>query len=445
MNKYKIIISIIIVLIMFFLTIGYSSLNSEMIIKDINLSVKLKKDIRITSVSISNSNKVTMNDINYNVSNITSSVKFEDKESFITYKVTITNYGNTEMSISNIYGLQDDLEYSIDEYNIKDKICNRDNNCTLGINKDIYITVRDNNPNNSIKNIELNFEFKRIYNIYYEDIIIFNYPTTAIENDDIKIILINEIPNNIEIIGNNTYLFNNNEITIYNIENDITIKRKEKTEIASFNIRSVYRQLHDGIFSDGTRYKNGIEYLKRADTIPIWMENTNWWSLGTKTKVVDEYQWIYGNNGIDGGTLPIVFWIDIKEKTLYWYSEDISPKVTITEQYGMTSFFDSFYSAIDLSGASNWDVSEITYFDGLCNGCSKIKNLNFLKNWDVSNAKTMKYAFKNMTSLEDASGINNWNINNVEDFTEMFNNTPIKPIFTKKEGTFNQNGTYIPN
>ena len=229
------------------------------------------------------------------------------------------------------------------------------------------------------------------------------------------------------------------------IGGDITVYAKATPDRASFNIRSVYRQLHDGQFSDGTRYKSAIEYLKRADELPDWMKDTNWWNLGTKTKVVDEYQWLYGNNGVDGGNLPIVFWMDMTNNTLYWYSEDGHPKVTLTDQYGKTSFFDSFSSAIDLSGASYWDVSELTYFNGICYGCSKITNLDFLKHWDVSNATTMDKSFAYMTSLEDASGIEDWDISNVTSFNEMFRNTTTRPTFSRVPGTFQSNGTYVPN
>ena len=53
--------------------------------------------------------------------------------------------------------------------------------------------------------------------------------------------------------------------------------------------------------------------------------------------------------------------------------------------------------------------------------------------------------FSNTTELQDASAINNWNIKANANFNKMFNSSPTHPEFTKVSGTWNNNGTFVPN
>ena len=58
----------------------------------------------------------------------------------------------------------------------------------------------------------------------------------------------------------------------------------------------------------------------------------------------------------------------------------------------------------------------------------------------------MQNMFYHNKELNDASAINNWNITSVSDFTNMFGGyTTVHPNFTKVAGTWDNNGTFIPN
>ena len=46
--------------------------------------------------------------------------------------------------------------------------------------------------------------------------------------------------------------------------------------------------------------------------------------------------------------------------------------------------------------------------------------------------------------LTDASAINDWDITKVTDFTKMFYNCQSHPTFTKRAGTWDSSGTFIP-
>ena len=134
---------------------------------------------------------------------------------------------------------------------------------------------------------------------------------------------------------------------------------------------------------------------------------------------------------------------------------------------------------MDLSYIANWNISNVENMEGMFEHCSnitsidslsnwntsnvnnmsrlflqvKMTNLDSLSNWNVSNVTKMSYMFAYCTSIIDASGINNWNINNVvytsginSGFYRMFKDeSNIYPVFTKRAGTWDSEGSFIPN
>lgn len=91
-------------------------------------------------MTVFNINDSTSTYEEYDVNSIIMSVNLNSLESCITYVVDVTNYGNMEMGIFGISGIDEanNITYEISNYNIKDKICNEDNVCNNGI----YITIK---------------------------------------------------------------------------------------------------------------------------------------------------------------------------------------------------------------------------------------------------------------------------------------------------------------
>ncbi|WP_417301807.1 hypothetical protein, partial [Enterocloster sp.] len=50
-----------------------------------------------------------------------------------------------------------------------------------------------------------------------------------------------------------------------------------------------------------------------------------------------------------------------------------------------------------------------------------------------------------ISQLTDTSVLNDWDILNTSNFTNMFLNCPSHPEFTKRPGTWDGNGTFIPS
>ena len=74
-----------------------------------------------------------------------------------------------------------------------------------------------------------------------------------------------------------------------------------------------------------------------------------------------------------------------------------------------------------------------------------LTNLNNLSTWNVGKVTNMITTFGFCSNLQDASGINNWNINANADFRSMFAATPVHPNFAMVNGTWDNNGSFIPS
>ena len=119
----------------------------------------------------------------------------------------------------------------------------------------------------------------------------------------------------------------------------------------------------------------------------------------------------------------------------------------------------------DLTPISNWSVNNVVNMGSMFRQTS-ISDLTPIANWNVSSAKSITNMFNSIPTLVNASPISVWNVSNVENggnkclpdhgpsyttnncFKEMFGGTTPRtnlPIFTSRPGTWDSNGTYIPN
>ena len=107
-------------------------------------------------------------------------------------------------------------------------------------------------------------------------------------------------------------------------------------------------------------------------------------------------------------------------------------------------------SISDLTPLKNWNVSNVTNMDSIFKYCKSLTTLTGLENWNVSNVTNFQQAF-NQTGLTDAMAIKDWNVIKATNFDKMLGNTSSTlpadkmPSFTVKPGTWNSQGTYIPN
>ena len=173
MKKYSILHVVIFTSLIMCLTIGFSAYNLEMNIDDIVSYYKAPSNIRITGISIDNVNDSYSYSEDYGVDNVYVDVDLAYENSSITYLVEVTNLGGTYMVISELNSLHDNLTYEFVNYDLKHIICDDNEQCTLGITKQIQLKIMYKegkyDSSNTFYNLNLGFKFEEFgYTIYYD-------------------------------------------------------------------------------------------------------------------------------------------------------------------------------------------------------------------------------------------------------------------------------------
>ena len=228
------------ILFILLLTVGYSSLFSTLAVSNISMIFRLQDDIRITNVTTSNvTNDAMSNFEEYNVKNIVSSVTLPNSNSTITYAIEVTNVGNVKEGIYNIneiyklggVSVSNNLEIKSMSINLKETLCDDNNSslCKLGSISTFTITIgyKTNGYNGTDidYNVELDFDFRRMFDISYSG---FNstsgLPLEMISGDTLNITFTstNGIPYNTSVTGA-TGSYTSPTLTLTNVTSDITV------------------------------------------------------------------------------------------------------------------------------------------------------------------------------------------------------------------------------
>ena len=213
-NKIKlaVISSYVILIFVICISIGFSAFSNQLKIEDIGASVRVKADIRITSVNLSEAyNEAYSTSLNYNKTNINGTAILPNENSYIDYEVKITNLGKVEMGIKEITL-----------------------NCNLGIEKQIIVRVKwkdgSYDSSNTENNFVLDFNFQNYQNVYIEDIIkesIVDCPSEVINSGDLTFQYTGEKLDVRIYMGSkrvNDYTYENGVVTIKNVTEPVYIK-----------------------------------------------------------------------------------------------------------------------------------------------------------------------------------------------------------------------------
>lgn len=146
------------------ISIGYSAFSNKLSINNIKVNFRIKEDIRITSFLVVDYKDAVSYINEYNKDNVSGSINLSNSDSYIKYKVEVTNIGNSMMSISSITIDNNDLEYIISGYNIGDMLCDN-SKCLLGSKTEFYITIRSKQDSAIDSNFILSFDFVNSYDV----------------------------------------------------------------------------------------------------------------------------------------------------------------------------------------------------------------------------------------------------------------------------------------
>lgn len=252
MKKRKVILimSITIIFCVVFLTVGFSAFSNNLSINGLSANVKTKIDIRIKSNDIkfvSEGANISYNE--HTIDRTSYSINLPYSDSYAIFDVGILNLGNAEMGIKSISGINEGLKYEIvsdeytsegyNSYHEKELLCddNDASKCKLGAESHILIKISYesleayNNATNKNFNINLLYEFKRIYKVEYSAKILKLLKSTPVnyvmENDDLDIeIKYNDVD---YIVINSTYTLVQN--IDYFLENQILSIKDIKANI----------------------------------------------------------------------------------------------------------------------------------------------------------------------------------------------------------------------
>ena len=192
MTKYKKIYVFIIMFLVCSLSIGFSAFESNVVVGDIAATVRVQENIRITEFNYySATGLATASSNNYAEELLISNINLPNADSTITYQVTVTNYGNTEMGIYEFTNLPSNLTYEVSDYTMQDKICDSAANCALGAIKSFYLTIKyaENSYDSLNTNYSLNIgvEFRGFHAVTYKNITDNGFPAYIIDGGTLSI------------------------------------------------------------------------------------------------------------------------------------------------------------------------------------------------------------------------------------------------------------------
>ena len=165
--NYLRLISIGIIFIVILLTIGYSAFSSNLAINNVTAFIKAKKIVQVTGITATDYiDGGVSNYENYTYNSVSASLSLPNATSTVTYDITITNLGSTELGIVNITGLPNNLTYS--GYRLGTMLCDDTDStvCNLGSVSTIHLTIgyADNgyDSSNTSYDFELTFTFDEV-------------------------------------------------------------------------------------------------------------------------------------------------------------------------------------------------------------------------------------------------------------------------------------------
>lgn len=139
------------------------------------------------------------------------------------------------------------MNYSIENYNLKDVICDDTGKCNNYAKKDIRLTITS--TKNYTGTIQLDFDFKQAHSITYKNLT-GNYLKTILDNDSVSINLQHDSPKFVLVNSskNINYSYSNNILTLNNVTCDLEIE----------GIVGIYKYAYTGNYQTFTAPKDGL-------------------------------------------------------------------------------------------------------------------------------------------------------------------------------------------
>ena len=380
------------------LTVAYSAIYSTMSITG-NAYARVVADVRITDFNLKESNGGISYYESFGKEHISTEINLNDSSSSITYNLKITNYGSSDVVIYNISGLPENVNYSIKDYNLKDRICDTSGKCNGFITRIYEITFTTSSSYSGI--ISLDFEFRNYYTISYTGIS-GEYQTSIIHGEDLKLNFI-EAPKFINVYENgieldrNTYYYNSGNIIIDNVSGNLIIEKGESFIIDgmdfSKNLKDFVNGTTDATYSSVDYVIKSINFYE--DEIPSGYTKDTLEELPFIYVSDDEKIRAFNDNG-----------------NIYVYSKnDIKPNGS------MYSMFREMKNLVDLD-LSKLETEHVYTMQSLFNGSSSLTSLD-IGHFNTSKVKSFSCTFKNLPLITNLD-IRNFDTSRADRLDQMF-------------------------
>jgi len=232
-TKNKALFPVLLIIASLFMAIGYATVNSVILDISGTLTAEAPLDIIITKAVESDSNNgyshINFADGTLLNSTITLPTTDENGEAYVTLLLSIYNNTSRTYAFKGTSYLPGEGGY--DNENIEFELQGIEEREFLEPSDEKLVKVKFKYKDSSkitdnVLNSLISFDFVPVYKIEYVDITNNNYPTYALEGEDVTVDFLKDIPGAVIIQGSNNYTYNNPTLTLTNIENDIVVKNK---------------------------------------------------------------------------------------------------------------------------------------------------------------------------------------------------------------------------
>ena len=369
----------------YFYSFAYSALSTTVVVKG-NAYARVEKEIRITDFNISNAygNAVSAYE-EYNTNMIKTNVTLPSSSSYIIYKVSVTNYGSVEMALASVEGLQSNLKYEFTNYTLGDTLCDTSNKCSLGSVTDLYIKISYNtyDSSNTSYDVNLKFNFQGLLSIKYVGIENSGYPTSMVSGETLTITFDDYYEKVIPYVNgeryNGSFMYENNTLTVYGLEDNVTLMYLYKSYLLDLNNTLAFK---DSKYINNIESVSIVDYIDRNDTdIAVFDLSRN--QDGSITGWIDSNydlyigsDWPMYTDNLEGafnGMLNVQY-MDLRN-------------IDTSENTSLRNTFLDCQKLIDVD-ISTWDTSNVTTMEGLFYNCYKLYSVD-LSNFDTENVSNM--------------------------------------------------------
>ena len=460
-NKKKILVlfSIYIFFFAFFLSVGFAAFQETIVMEDISAEVRIAMDVRVSGVNVNSfSTNSVVSNTDYNFNRIYGDILLPNQDSYVIYEVSVTNLGNAKAGISNITSLNENLKYTILDYNLGLPI-EEDGAYTLGITRKFLIKVEYADgimPINSNQMLNLEFEFRGFHSIVYHGVPgQENHPQEIMDGWDLVITSeltsidrLKVTQDTVFLVYGESYFYDNNTITVKNVTGDLLLSYRDTTYLMNLAANTVpykaneYREKIIKIeFVDYIDISNAVTTFdlseKQDNSIIGWinpLENNKYdFYIGSIYDIYTKnferaFSNMYGLRTINFDNL------NTNESRSFSYTFyqtkitklDLSTFNTSRAEEMICMFADmTELETLDVSNFNTENVSNMWYMFG---GASKLTELD-ISTFNTSNVTSMAYMFSGMTKLENLILGKNFNTRNVKTMENMFANlTSIKSL-----------------